>query len=133
MEQGTAAAVEALGALAQPSRLEVFRLLVRRGPGGLAAGEIAQRLSIPATTLSFHLSQLTRAGLLTARRTGRSIVYAADYGGMRALMAYLTEHCCEEGAAAPTPPRARERKTHGSRSRDPRRRRGGGADGGEGA
>jgi DNA-binding transcriptional ArsR family regulator len=121
MEQGEA--VEALGALAQPSRLELFRLLVRRGPEGLAAGDLAQRLSIPATTLSFHLSQLTRAGLLTARRAGRSIVYAADYDGMRALMAYLTEHCCEDGGCAPVAKRARERKSHGSRTRDPRRGR----------
>jgi ArsR family transcriptional regulator len=115
--------VEALGALAQPSRLELFRLLVRRGPAGLPAGEIAQRLGIPATTLSFHLSQLTRAGLLTARRDGRSIVYAADYGRMRALMAYLTENCCEEGGCAPAAPAARERKSHGTQPRAPRRRR----------
>ena len=121
MEQGEA--VEALGALAQPSRLELFRLLVRRGPEGLAAGDLAQRLAIPATTLSFHLSQLTRAGLLTARRAGRSIVYAADYDGMRALMAYLTEHCCEDGGCAPVAKRARERKSHGSRTSDPRRGR----------
>lgn len=115
--------VEALGALAQPSRLELFRLLVRRGPAGLPAGDIADRLDIPATTLSFHLSQLTRAGLLTARREGRSIVYAADYGRMRALMGFLTEHCCEEGACAPAEPRPSERKSHGRQSRAPRRRR----------
>jgi ArsR family transcriptional regulator, arsenate/arsenite/antimonite-responsive transcriptional repressor len=125
MEQGDA--VAALGALAQPSRLELFRLLVRRGPAGLPAGDIAQRLGIPATTLSFHLSQLSRAGLLASRREGRSILYAADYGRMRALMAYLTEHCCEEGSCAPPPPRAREarvteRKSHG-RAVEPRRRR----------
>jgi ArsR family transcriptional regulator len=114
--------VDALGALAQPSRLELFRLLVRRGPAGLPAGEVAERLGIPATTLSFHLSQLTRAGLLTARRAGRSIVYAADYGRMNVLMLYLTEHCCEEGACAPPGPRPKERKTHGSKPRAPRRR-----------
>ena len=121
MEQGEA--VDALGALAQPSRLELFRLLVRRGPSGLPAGDLAQRLAIPSTTLSFHLSQLTRAGLLTAQRAGRSIVYAADYAQMRALMSYLTENCCEEGGGAPAAPRPRERKSHGSRSRDPRRGR----------
>jgi ArsR family transcriptional regulator len=121
MEQN--GAVDALGALAQPSRLELFRLLVRRGPSGLPAGDLAERLAIPSTTLSFHLSQLTRAGLLTARRAGRSIVYAADYGRMRALMAYLTENCCEEGGCAPAAPRPRDRKSHGSRSRDPRRGR----------
>jgi ArsR family transcriptional regulator len=121
MESGEV--VDALGALAQPSRLELFRLLVRRGPSGLAAGDIAERLAIPATTLSFHLSQLTRAGLLTARRAGRSIVYAADYGRMRALMLYLTENCCEEGACGPAVSRPKERKTHGSKPRVPRRRR----------
>jgi ArsR family transcriptional regulator, arsenate/arsenite/antimonite-responsive transcriptional repressor len=121
MESGEV--VEALGALAQPSRLELFRLLVRRGPSGLPAGDIAERLGIPATTLSFHLSQLTRAGLLSARRAGRSIVYAADYGRMRALMLYLAENCCEEGACAPAEPRPKERKTHGSKPRAPRRRR----------
>lgn len=115
--------VEALGALAQPSRLALFRLLVRRGPAGLPAGDIAARLGIPATTLSFHLSQLTRASLLEARRQGRSIVYAADYGRMRELMAFLTEQCCEEGACAPAEPRSRERKSHGSQSRDARRGR----------
>jgi DNA-binding transcriptional ArsR family regulator len=115
--------VEALGALAQPSRLELFRLLVRRGPAGLPAGEIAERIGIPSTTLSFHLSQLTRAGLLTARRQGRSILYAADYARMRALMLYLTENCCQEGGCAPAPSPQKERKTHGARPRASRRRR----------
>jgi ArsR family transcriptional regulator len=118
-------AVAALGALAQPSRLELFRLLVRQGRAGLAAGEVAARLGIPATTLSFHLSALSRAGLLTSRRHGRSIVYAADYGRMGALMSFLTEHCCEEGACPPAAPGAgktRERKRHGSQTRHPRRR-----------
>jgi ArsR family transcriptional regulator, arsenate/arsenite/antimonite-responsive transcriptional repressor len=119
----TQTVVDALGALAQPSRLELFRVLVRRGLGGLAAGEIAERLGIPATTLSFHLSTLTRAGLITARRHGRSIVYAADYGRMQTLMAYLTENCCQEGGCAPAASAARERKSHGEKSRAPRRRR----------
>jgi ArsR family transcriptional regulator len=114
--------IGALGALAQPSRLELFRLLVRRGPAGLPAGEIAERIGIPSTTLSFHLSQLTRAGLLTARREGRSIVYAADYGRMQSLMAYLTENCCQEGGCAPAPPPQKERKSHGAKTRAPRRR-----------
>ena len=116
------AAVEALGALAQPSRLELFRVLVRRGPAGLPAGEIGLRLGIPATTLSFHLSQLTRAGLLTSRRQGRSILYAADYGRMQDLLAFLTAHCCEETSCAPATARPRERKTHGKPGRHPRRR-----------
>jgi len=115
--------VDALGALAQPSRLELFRLLVRRGPQGLAAGEIAERLAIPPTTLSFHLSQLARAGLLASRRQGRSILYAADYGRMRELMDFLTQHCCEEGSCTPAEARPRERKSHGIQSRHPRRRR----------
>jgi DNA-binding transcriptional ArsR family regulator len=97
----TRQAVGALQALAQDSRLAVFRLLVSRGPGGMPAGQIGQRLSIPATTLSFHLAQLSQAGLLGARREGRSIVYAADFSRMRALLDYLMENCCAEGACAP--------------------------------
>jgi DNA-binding transcriptional ArsR family regulator len=97
------AAVAALGALAQPSRLEVFRLLVRRGPAGLAAGEISERVGVPPTTLSFHLAQLSRAGLVTSRREGRSILYAADYGAMQGLMGFLTENCCQEGGCGPLP------------------------------
>ena len=115
-------AVAALGALAQSSRLDLFRLLVRRGPDGLPAGAIATRLAIPSTTLSFHLAQLRRTGLIASRRHGRSIVYAADFGRMRALLAFLTEQCCEEATGAPCDS-PKERKAHGSRSRDPRRRR----------
>jgi DNA-binding transcriptional ArsR family regulator len=104
------AAVAALGALAQESRLQVFRLLVRRGPAGLAAGEISERVGVPPTTLSFHLSQLSQAGLVTSRREGRSILYAADYGGMQGLMGFLTENCCEEGGCGPRPaPKRRAR------------------------
>jgi len=114
--------VAALGALAQASRLELFRLLVRRGPRGLAAGEVAARLGIPATTLSFHLSQLSRAGLLLSRRQGRSILYSADYGRMQDLLGYLTENCCE-GACAPAVARPNEGKSHGPSRREPRRRR----------
>ncbi len=75
-------AIEALAALAQETRLAIFRLLVRQGPDGLPAGTIGERLDIPAPTLSFHLAQLSRAGLVTSRRAGRSILYAADYRGM---------------------------------------------------
>ncbi|GAA5046802.1 metalloregulator ArsR/SmtB family transcription factor [Erythrobacter westpacificensis] len=103
--------IAALGALAQDSRLEVFRLLVRTGKDGLAAGDIAQRLGIPASSLSFHLSQLHEAGLVTQRREGRSLIYSADYPRMNALMAFLTENCCEgEGCEA----------NDGLRSGDPR-------------
>jgi ArsR family transcriptional regulator len=89
------AAIEALSALAQETRLAIFRLLVRQGPDGLPAGAIGERLDIPAPTLSFHLAQLSRAGLVAARREGRSILYAADYRGMNGLLTYLTEDCCQ--------------------------------------
>ena len=91
-------AVDALGALAQESRLAVFRLLVRRGPSGLPAGEISERIGVPPTTLSFHLAQLSHAGLVTSRRDGRSILYAANYPSMQDLMGFLLENCCQEGA-----------------------------------
>lgn len=94
-------AVGALGALAQESRLSVFRLLVQRGPEGLPAGQIAEKLEIPPATLSFHLSQLGQAGLVTSTRNGRSIVYAADYKAMDRLMGFLYENCCQ-GACVPT-------------------------------
>ncbi len=95
-------AVTALGALAQETRLELFRRLVRQGPAGLPAGQLAQRLQIPPATLSFHLAQLAHAGLVTSRRDGRSVIYAADYAGMRLLLAFLTAHCCEpEDEVAP--------------------------------
>jgi DNA-binding transcriptional ArsR family regulator len=102
-------AVAALGALAQESRLKVFRLLVRRGPAGLAAGEISQRVGVPPTTLSFHLAQLSRAGLVTSRRKGRSILYAADYDGMQSLMGFLVDHCCQDGTGC-APPEAAPRR-----------------------
>lgn len=94
-------ALDALGALAQESRLQVFRLLVQRGPQGLPAGKIAERLGIPPATLSFHLGQLGRSGLVASRRDGRSIIYAADYPGMDRLLAFLYENCCQEGCAPP--------------------------------
>ena len=87
-------AIAALAALAQDTRLAVFRLLVEAGPNGLAAGVIASRLKVAPATLSFHLSQLERAGLLASRRNGRQILYAADIEGTRRLMAFLTEDCC---------------------------------------
>jgi DNA-binding transcriptional ArsR family regulator len=118
-------AAAALGALAQESRLAVFRLLVQRGPRGLAAGQIAERLGLPGPTLSFHLAQLSHANLVTARREGRSIIYAADYAGMQALMAYLGENCCREdaGVCAPAPkraPRGRGRASDGAEERNGR-------------
>jgi DNA-binding transcriptional ArsR family regulator len=91
----TKLAIVALAALAQETRLEIFRLLVQQGPGGLPAGQIAERLSIPAATLSFHLQQLRHAGLVTAQREGKSIIYAASFATMNALLAYLTQNCCQ--------------------------------------
>lgn len=89
------AAIHALAALAQDTRLAAFRLLVRTGPGGLNAGDIAAALGVPASTLSHHLAHLERAGLLRSRRLRRQIFYAADYEGVRRLLVFLTEDCCQ--------------------------------------
>lgn len=86
--------VGALAALSQGTRLAAFRLLLRAGPKGLAAGAIARELGTPAATLSFHLARLSAAGLVDARRDSRSIVYAARFDRMRALLGFLTEECC---------------------------------------
>jgi DNA-binding transcriptional ArsR family regulator len=93
------AAIAALAALAQESRLDIFRLLVQAGTGGLPAGQIAERLGMPANTLSFHLNQLRHAGLITFRRESRSLIYAAEYAAMNDLLAYLTENCCQGDTA----------------------------------
>jgi ArsR family transcriptional regulator, arsenate/arsenite/antimonite-responsive transcriptional repressor len=87
-------AVPMLGALAHETRLGIFRLLVRRGFSGMAAGEVAGKLSLPPATASFHLAFLKRAGLLVARRESRNIYYAADFKNMTALISYLQENCC---------------------------------------
>ena len=87
-------AVAALSALSQETRLAVFRHLVAAGPAGKPAGAIATRLKVPPPTLSFHLKELERAGLVTQRRESRSIIYAANYAAMRALLSYLMEDCC---------------------------------------
>lgn len=93
-------AIAALAALAQASRLDVFRLLVQAGAEGLPAGQIGERLGgMPSATLSFHLNQLRQAGLVTFRREGRSLIYAAEYAAMNDLLAYLTENCCRGDAA----------------------------------
>ena len=97
----SAAAIAALGALAQEHRLKLFRLLVQAGEEGLAAGAIAERLGIPNSSLSFHLAQLSRAGLIRQERRHRSIVYRADYAAMNALVGYLMENCCGGGACTP--------------------------------
>ena len=98
----TKQAIAALGALAQETRLELFRLLVQHGPDGLRAGDIAERLGVAPSSLSFHLQQLVFAGLITQRRLGRQIIYAVAYDRMNGLMGYLTENCCAGAACAPT-------------------------------
>jgi ArsR family transcriptional regulator len=110
MESTTA--IESLGALAQETRLAVFRLLVKAGAPGMTAGAIARALEVAPSTLSSHLGILERAGLLQSWRVQRQIFYAADYGGVRALLAFLTEDCCQgrpEICAPPGNPAATER------------------------
>jgi ArsR family transcriptional regulator, arsenate/arsenite/antimonite-responsive transcriptional repressor len=93
--------IRALGALAQEHRLAGFRLLVQAGPDGMAAGALSEALGLPASSMSFHLAQLSHAGLISQRRQSRSIIYAANYAAMGALMAYLTENCCGGASCAP--------------------------------
>jgi DNA-binding transcriptional ArsR family regulator len=88
-------AIEALGALAQEHRLAVFRLLVRQGPNGLAAGDVAEQVGVPPSTLSHHLAHLERAGLLRSWRIQRNIYYAVHIEGTRRLIGFLTEDCCQ--------------------------------------
>lgn len=88
-----------LAALAQESRLDAYRLLVQAGPNGLAAGDVAASLGVSPNTLTFHLDRLREAGLVTVRREGRSMIYAAQYDTMNTLLGYLTENCCQ-GATA---------------------------------
>lgn len=87
--------VKLLAALAQETRLAIFRLLVVQGPEGLSVGEIGQRLAVAPATLSFHLKELSRAGLLNARQESRYIFYSANYATMNALLAFLSENCCD--------------------------------------
>ena len=102
-------AVSALAALAQDNRLDVFRLLVRVGPAGLAAGEIASILKLAPNTLTFHFDRLKGAGLVTVRREGRSMIYAARYETMNGLLAFLTENCCQGAPASCGPARKTSR------------------------
>lgn len=104
-----AAAIDALSALAQEHRLAAFRLLVQVGEQGMAAGAIADALGVPNSSLSFHLAQLNRAGLISQERRHRSLIYRANYGEMNALVSYLMENCCagadcgnDVGCDAPT-------------------------------
>lgn len=116
-------AVDALAALAQSSRLAIYRLLVEAGPEGMAAGRIGEELKLPPATLSFHLAHLSRAGLASGRQEGRYVIYSTDFENMNALVGYLTDNCCGGGrSCAPsvnliarkgnqneTPPRSRRR------------------------
>jgi ArsR family transcriptional regulator, arsenate/arsenite/antimonite-responsive transcriptional repressor len=89
-------AVKALGALAQESRLDVFRLLVRKGSAGMAAGELSDHFGLPPATMSFHLKELSNAGLIVSRRESRSIIYSANYAHMQTLLDFLVENCCAD-------------------------------------
>jgi DNA-binding transcriptional ArsR family regulator len=96
-----AEAVAALAALAQDNRLDVFRLLVQAGPEGMPAGAVAGALGLAPNTLTFHFDRLRAAGLVTVRREGRSMIYAAQFGQMNALLGFLTENCCGGAPCAP--------------------------------
>ena len=106
----------AMAALAHEARLAVFRLLVQAGPEGLQAGEVGERLGILANSLSFHLTRLRYAGLVTSRRNGRNIIYTANYEGVQNLIGFLNENCCEESpegcppACEPAKPARSKRK-----------------------
>ena len=99
----SAEAVKALSALAQPTRLEIYRLLVVCGPEGIAAGQVAEKLKIAPATLSFHFRALSHAGLIESRQDGRFIYYAANFSAMNDMVAYLTENCCGGDIAACQP------------------------------
>jgi ArsR family transcriptional regulator, arsenate/arsenite/antimonite-responsive transcriptional repressor len=100
----TIQAVDALGALAHEHRLAIFRLLVERGPAGLPAGRIAERIGLVPSSLTFHLQNLERAGLIAHRRESRQLIYSTDFAAMNALVGYLTDNCCAESAAECCPP-----------------------------
>ena len=106
-----AVAVKQLAALASEHRLDVFRALVRAGNTGLAAGQIAQKLGLPASSLSFHLSHLRESGLVSDERRGRSIIYRADFGRMRGLLDYLLEECCADEDCTANLVAAQEQRT----------------------
>jgi ArsR family transcriptional regulator len=108
-------AITALAALAQDNRLDAYRLLVQAGPEGLSAGEIADKLKLAPNTLSFHFDRLRHAALVTVRRDGRSLIYAARFDTMNDLLGYLTENCCE--GAASCGPAACAPKTKRSKSK----------------
>jgi len=104
----TKQALASLSALAQETRLAIYRLLVQTGPAGMTAGSVGEALDLAPATLSFHLAGLARAGLAQSRNEGRFVIYSADYAAMNALVGYLTENCCK-GASCEAIPRARRR------------------------
>ncbi|MCK1623017.1 helix-turn-helix transcriptional regulator [Bradyrhizobium sp. 160] len=103
-------AVAALAALAQDNRLEVFRLLVQAGPDGMTAGAVAETLDLAPNKLTFHFDRLRTAGLVTVRREGRSMIYAARFETMNALLGFLTDNCCGGVSCAPATPSKSARK-----------------------
>jgi ArsR family transcriptional regulator len=115
--------IEALSALAQATRLAVYRLLVESGAQGLAAGAIGEKLDLPPATLSFHLAHLARAGLVRGRQDGRFVFYSADFENMNQLVGYLTENCCGGASCAPArrQPAAMKGKSHEAAPRARRR------------
>jgi ArsR family transcriptional regulator len=123
-------AVTALAALAQETRLSIFRLLIEAGPDGIAAGRIGEALEVPGATLSFHLKELARAGLASSRQDKQFIYYAADFERMAELMSFLTENCCRGmpqscltivetalGSCCPTKLKSKTKKSKTKRSR----------------
>jgi len=108
-------AVAALAALAQDTRLDVYRLLVQAGPEGMPAGSVASALELAPNTLTFHFDRLRQAGLVTVRRESRSMIYAARYETMNGLIAYLTENCCRGSPQQCAP----AKRAHGRRSKIP--------------
>src|SRR6266481_4126949 len=99
----TPAVIKALGALAHEHRLAIYRLLVQRGPDGLPAGAIGDRVGLVPSSLTFHLQNLQRAGLITQRRESRQLIYSADFAVMNGLVGYLTENCCGNSGAECSP------------------------------
>lgn len=118
--------IAALAALAQDNRLDVFRLLVKAGPSGLAAGQVAKALGIPPNTLTFHFDRLRQAGLIAVRRESRSMIYTAQFDTMNGLVGFLTENCCqgvadECGPSCAAPAASSSTSKAGSRKHEPAR------------
>jgi len=111
----TTQAIQSLSALAQPSRLAIFRLLIQAGPRGMAAGQIGEKLDLAPATLSFHLAGLTRAGLAQSRQEGRFVIYRADFQSMNALVGFLSENCCGGASCAPSTGESNETTTRARR------------------